>query len=167
MAVNRQFPDAKISVIESSPYARAHLEKSVANISVVANEAEEVGDLEGGYDCVTLLQTLEHVADPLRLCREIHGKLVKDGLFLVTVPNCRSYQVLLGNMKTSQCYGNASHLQFFSRRTLLQTLSEAGFTTVRRLSDCEHYGDGRLRSMARALLRSLAISTELRVVAVC
>lgn len=165
IALREQFPDADFHGVESSPEAREHLEREFSTIQLPAAAAEDISKIPYTYDCITLLQCLEHVNNPAQLCRDIFDRLKPGGIFLVTVPNCHSYEVLSGKKKKSQCYGNVTHLQFFSSTTLKRMLTDAGFEGQCRVAQYEDYGDGFLRGSVRFFLRKMAVSTELRVIA--
>ena len=80
------------------------------------------------FDLITCLQTIEHVHDPLALCRDA-GSLLEDGgaLFIVCHNRRAASAKLLG--RHSPIF-DVEHLQLFSPRSLRQLLGESGFTNV-------------------------------------
>jgi SAM-dependent methyltransferase len=82
----------------------------------------------GRFRLVTVLQTLEHVADPLALCRgALH--LLRDGGALAVVCHDRRARLnrLLG--RRSPIF-DVEHLQLFSRRSLRVLLARSGFERI-------------------------------------
>jgi SAM-dependent methyltransferase len=112
-----------------------------------------------------MLQTLEHLRDPLAACRGALHCLRTGGLLFVTVPNRRSLAVWRHG-RAADCYANGTHLQFFAKATLHRLLHAAGFLRARRLVG---FGGGQHAAWLPALLqyslRVACLSTELRFVA--
>ena len=80
------------------------------------------------FRLVTCFQTLEHVDDPLGLCRAAHRLLKEDGAIFVIGHNRRALTAkVLG--KRSPIF-DVQHLQLFSPRSLGRLLEEAGFDEV-------------------------------------
>jgi SAM-dependent methyltransferase len=159
-------PGLQLAAVEASPAARAALQQRVPGVVFVADRAEQLAQCgDGSFDAVTMLQTIEHLRDPLAACRGALRCLRPGGWLLVTVPNRRAVQVWLRGRRAG-CWANGTHLQFFDRRSLGRLLRTAGFTAVRRLVT---FGGGQHRGLLpRTLqyaLRALGVSTELRVAA--
>ncbi len=165
LAMHEALPTLRIAAVESCPEARQHLRRQFSDISFPAEDVEEIARVAGKFDCITMLQCLEHVAEPGRLCRELKGLLAPGGLLLLTVPNRRSHEVLFGRAVASLCYREHTHLQFFAAGDVRRLLGAAGFTEVRRLAGfggAQHRG---IRAVLQYLLRQAGISTELRFAA--
>lgn len=78
------------------------------------------------FRLVTCFQTIEHVPDPLGLCRAAHRVLKPGGVLMLVGHNRRAYSArLLG--KKSPIF-DIEHLQLFSVATMRRLLQEAGFT---------------------------------------
>ncbi len=161
----RQCPGAALSAVESSPAAREALARRFPGLRFPAARLEDLDRDPGPYEAVTILQTLEHAADPARLCREARRLLAPGGVLLLTVPNRHYLGLLLRGKKRSLCYANATHLQFFGRFSLERILSVAGFRAARRVVDFGGGPGGRLAAPPRWLLRLLGLSSELRYLA--
>src|SRR5450432_61246 len=106
----------------------------------VASAAQSVKDLirlgpfraaefeDGRFQLVTCFQTMEHVDDPLGLCRDAY-RLVRPGgaVFLV----CHNHRALSARvMGLKSPIFDIEHLQLFSPRSVRKTLERAGFTGV-------------------------------------
>jgi SAM-dependent methyltransferase len=106
----------------------------VAQAPPAARERIRVGEFDahdfpdGAFGLVTCFQTLEHVPDPVELCRSARRLLAPGGVLLVVCHDRRApLNRLLG--KRSPIY-DLEHLQLFSRRSLLWLLDGAGFRRV-------------------------------------
>jgi SAM-dependent methyltransferase len=82
----------------------------------------------GSMSLVTCFQTMEHVYDPLALCRETLGLLREGGALLLVCHNRRALSArILG--QRSPIY-DIEHLQLFSPKSLRYALESAGFRDV-------------------------------------
>ncbi len=163
--LRRHHPQASLAAVESAPAARAALAARMPDVAFVAGRAEDLGQAPWRGDVVTMLQTLEHLADPLSALRGAWQCLEPGGLLFVTVPNRRSLAVLRQGRR-ADCFANGTHLQFFGRRSLGGLIGRAGFVKTRRLV---HFGGGQhagpVAALLQYLVRAAGCSTELRVVA--
>jgi len=83
---------------------------------------------EGSFSLVTCLQTIEHVPEPLALCREARRLLKEGGAFVVVCHDRRAVPArVLG--RRSPIY-DVEHLQLFDRRTIRALLERSGFQGV-------------------------------------
>jgi len=80
------------------------------------------------FRLVTCFQTMEHVFDPLQLCRDAHRITKEGGAFFIVCHNRRALLArLLG--RRSPIY-DVEHLQLFSPRSVRVLLERAGFRQV-------------------------------------
>ncbi len=80
------------------------------------------------FSLITCFQTIEHVSNPLELCREAVRLLKPGGVLCIVAHNRRSISCrVLG--RRSPIF-DMEHLQLFSTRSLLVMLSEAGLKSV-------------------------------------
>lgn len=89
------------------------------------------------FDVVLLADVLEHMADPLRLLREVCNHLAPAGSILVSLPNTVHWsvraQVLLGRFDyTNKGLLDRGHLRLFTRASALRLFREAGLTAAGR-----------------------------------
>lgn len=122
----------KVDGIEIDPTA-AEQARKVCDSVIVANldelDAEEV---DASYDALLFGDTLEHLKDPLGILRKLHPKLKPSGVLVVSVPNVANWAMRLGLLAgrfryTDRGLLDRTHLRFFTKRTLIETLYEAGF----------------------------------------
>jgi SAM-dependent methyltransferase len=110
----------------------------------VTSNLSQTGLPSGYFDIVVMSETLEHLLNFPDVLREVQRILKDDGIFLVTVP----YDFFLGpffilfNLNCvymAYCRGSeyhkyrCGHINHFTRRRLLKTLSEHGFQMTRLL----------------------------------
>ncbi len=77
---------------------------------------------------VTCFQTIEHVSDPLALCREAFSLLKPGGMLMLVCHNHRALSAKLMGRKSP--IFDVEHLQLFSMRSIRTLLSEAGFSNT-------------------------------------
>ena len=91
------------------------------------------------FNAVTALDVLEHLFDPPAFLKDVHRIIKPGGQLIVSTPNFRKIKnlwTLWGKgrfPKTSgDCEGwDGGHLAYFTRKDLLQLLTQAGFTPTR------------------------------------
>jgi 2-polyprenyl-3-methyl-5-hydroxy-6-metoxy-1,4-benzoquinol methylase len=118
--------EAEVWAVEPHP-ERAGALREVAHHAV--EELEQVE--ERGFDLALLLDVLEHVPDPAEFLGALVDRLRPGGVALISVPNVAHWSVrgglLLGRFDyTDRGILDRTHLRFFTRKTLLATLSQAG-----------------------------------------
>jgi SAM-dependent methyltransferase len=121
--------------------AVAELNPAAAAVAAARGLEVHAGPFEGyarrlSFDCVCFLDVLEHLPDPLAALRKARALLKPGGYVLLVVPNVGHWSVvgeLLGGDFTYLPAGIlcATHLRFFTRRSLEALLREAGFEVVR------------------------------------
>jgi SAM-dependent methyltransferase len=80
------------------------------------------------FSLATCFQTVEHLSDPLGLCRSVRKLLRPSGAFVVV---CHDREALSAKLlgRRSPIY-DIEHLQLFSRSTLRELLERAGFSDI-------------------------------------
>lgn len=164
LSFHQSSPQTKIFAVESSSQAREHLLSKLETLQFPVNSAEELHLINETYDVVVLLQCLEHVNNPLLLCKQIFRILKENGVLLLTVPNRISIDVFFKNKSATRCYGNQTHLQFFSNDTMVAMLKKAGFANIRRISRYGGSEASNLKGILQFVLRKLGLSSELRYI---
>lgn len=94
---------------------------------------------EGAYDCVLMLDVLEHVADTAGMLRLAARKLSREGVLILCVPNVAHWSVVQGLLDGRWDYGeegilDRTHLRFFTLASLRRALDEAGLQVRERRS---------------------------------
>jgi len=78
---------------------------------------------------VTLFQTIEHVPDPLSICRDARALLKPGGAFLLVAHNRRALSARVLGLKSP--IFDVEHLQLYSPQSLRAMLERAGFPPAR------------------------------------
>ena len=118
------------------PYpAAASIAKTVlgqvwqGSLEAVANEI-----LWPKYDLVIMADVLEHLSDPWSALRLLHKKTDPSCRLALSVPNVRHYKVVLpllfkGEFRyQDQGIMDRTHLHFFTRDSLIETLHDCGWS---------------------------------------
>lgn len=85
-------------------------------------------DLDPGFELVTAIEVLEHVADPNDCLEDIRRVLTADGYFYLTVPNLDSL-VLRGSGLRERFFNN-EHITYFNRTSLVFLLNNSCFRVI-------------------------------------
>jgi 2-polyprenyl-3-methyl-5-hydroxy-6-metoxy-1,4-benzoquinol methylase len=123
--------------------------KEVVGVEIFKEAADEAakyyetihrGDIEelqlpykNYFDFVVCADILEHLRDPWNILGQIHTWLKNDGSVIICIPNVRYWRVLRdlifhGNWQyTDAGILDKTHLRFFTRRSFVGSLGEAGF----------------------------------------
>ena len=124
----KEFARAGASVIGIEPCLHAsgiaRLVNGVADVQCCMLENAED---RGQYDIVVLIQTFEHVAQPLSALREIKRLLKPDGFLFVEVPNLLCARGFYRRWIRGVPHPSANHLFVYTKRTLAGMLQKGGF----------------------------------------
>lgn len=85
-------------------------------------------DIAGPFDAVTLVDIVEHVADPYALLKAVRPLLAKDACVLIVTPDVES--VAARALGARWWHYRIAHIGYFSRRSLRILLARAGFEIV-------------------------------------
>jgi 2-polyprenyl-3-methyl-5-hydroxy-6-metoxy-1,4-benzoquinol methylase len=101
-----------------------------------------VGDVEivpfdlppDSFDVVLCADVIEHLRDPAGLLRRVRSLLRTDGRLVVSTPNIANWTIRLGLLfgrfrYTDRGILDRTHTHLFTRKTLLECVASAGFTT--------------------------------------
>ncbi|MDD7985745.1 class I SAM-dependent methyltransferase [Lentisphaera marina] len=166
MSFSKQSPKTQLFALEQSNDAIESLKRRMPSLIFKGAHSNDLKGDDQLYDVITLLQCLEHVENPQSLCDDIYNSLKPNGMLFVTVPNRKSYKVFLeGLEKEDMCYGDETHLQFFTKKHIRQVLQNSGFSKIVCLRDFGRSESRGIMSLIQFVFRLLGISTELRFVA--
>jgi SAM-dependent methyltransferase len=116
---------------EPSPVSSA-LAREQYGLDVRTGWLEEAGLPSARFDAVTVIDVLEHIADPNALLAEIRLVLRPSGFLLVKVPNVRYVRLKHHALRKvpgliSDAFDAREHLVHYSRRSLGDLLTGSGF----------------------------------------
>jgi 2-polyprenyl-3-methyl-5-hydroxy-6-metoxy-1,4-benzoquinol methylase len=143
----------RVTGIEREPHAAAvaacHLDRVLCGTLETFLPALETGS----FDCVVCADVLEHLADPWAAVLEAHRLMRPGGALICSAPNIRHLGVLVDLVVRGRwSYAGSgvldrTHLRFFTRQTLLELLTDAGFRIDLVCSNDERFS-GRLAWLA-------------------
>ena len=93
---------------------------------------------DDSFECVTALEFLEHIINPLRILEDIKRVLKPSGRLILTTPNIRYFRNLhtlifngsFPHTTMDDFVWGGGHLHYFTRKDLSFLLSEAGFKRI-------------------------------------
>lgn len=111
---------SNLSAIDIDPEAKQELKK---HYQYVANDLNELQYQQ--YDCILLLDILEHLHNPFTFLQEIANKLNTSGLLLISVPNIAHWSIRLSLFfgffeYTNRGILDKTHYHFFTKKRALQ-----------------------------------------------
>lgn len=109
-----------------------------AHTSMDGNMRLTVGDVTGlpyrddSFDCVLLIEVIEHVFDILRLLGEINRVLKNDGVLFITTTDFNLLKKIFISffLFDRYFYPTNPHIRFFTKKTLISVLDKRGFKVI-------------------------------------
>ena len=98
--------------------------------AVVARIEDFEGE-EGTFDAVVMLQLIEHVEDPARICERVYALLRPGGVFVVETPNLAGWDYELFKRSWWGHYHFPRHWNLFATSALHRLLVDRGFSIER------------------------------------
>jgi 2-polyprenyl-3-methyl-5-hydroxy-6-metoxy-1,4-benzoquinol methylase len=109
------------------------------------------------YDVITLWHVLEHFLEPIDELQKIKELLAPGGILIIEVPNLRSIKFRLSGKKWKGGNHPLYHRSFFTSKTLASTLTESGYSDVRRLKFTYQLSNkGSIYNMSKKLFNTFA-----------
>ena len=116
--------------VDSSASRRDRAERG--GIPIAASLSELDARSGDGYDCVTLFEVLEHVADPRGILEALRARMRPKAVLLVEVPNCRGIDVPR-SFAEFDAVQPLEHINHFTPGTLAAFCRRAGFVPAPRI----------------------------------
>lgn len=118
--------------IELDEQSAEEARKVCAQVFVGDVEQMELPFERGEFDVIVCGDVLEHLRDPARFLERLRPLLAAGGRLVLTTPNVANWAMRLGLLAgrwryTDRGILDRTHLHFFTRRTLVETLEEAGY----------------------------------------
>jgi 2-polyprenyl-3-methyl-5-hydroxy-6-metoxy-1,4-benzoquinol methylase len=125
----------RVTGIEASPEAVTVARTRIGR--VVERDLQDFDPGLGQFDVVIFADVLEHLPWPIGVLRQYLGLLKPNGTVIISLPNVGLWSVrmlhLLGKFEYEETgVLDHTHLRFFTRRSALRMLDEAGLRPVRR-----------------------------------
>lgn len=125
----------RVTGIESSAEAVKVAQTRLSR--VVQRDLQDVDPNLGPFDVIIFADVLEHLAWPIGILRRYLDLLKPSGTVIVSLPNVGLWSVRLLHLLGKFDYEETgvldhTHLRFFTRRSALRLLDEAGLKPIRR-----------------------------------
>ncbi len=88
-----------------------------------------LSDVEGEFDCITMLDVIEHVLDPKKELASAAARLRRGGILIVNTPDSGSLVARMLGLKWHHV-GPPEHLYYFNRKNFQTLLEKTGFIPV-------------------------------------
>lgn len=88
----------------------------INNITILCSDLNELQGINRKFDCITLIDVIEHVKNPGAVLNDCLAKLNRNGVLIVTTGNYDSWQFKL--MAPNYWYCNIEHIAFIGERWL-------------------------------------------------
>jgi 2-polyprenyl-3-methyl-5-hydroxy-6-metoxy-1,4-benzoquinol methylase len=126
----------RVDGIELDPVAAERARRVCERVVVGDLQHIDVEELGGPYDLLLFGDTLEHVPDPVAVLRALANELRPGATLVVSTPNVANWAIrlglLLGRFRyTDRGILDRTHLRFYTRRTLVEMIEQAGFRVDR------------------------------------
>lgn len=132
-ALAKQHLKCKAHIVEKNPEAAAVAAAKVDRIwqgdflSIMIDER---------YDCITMLDVLEHSEDPAAMLSKAAELLLPGGYIVASIPNIGHWTVVMDLIEGRWDYTPVgitcwTHLRFFTLHTIIETLRDAGLEVLR------------------------------------
>ena len=117
--------------VEISPQAAQTARE--AGFRVFTGMLEDAGLADGAFDAITLIELVEHLAEPSRLLAECRRILRPGGILMVTTPNGESWtaRAMGARWEVFSLRAMGGHVSFFNARSLALLAARTGFELAR------------------------------------
>lgn len=106
------------------------VDRSAARRKIAGFEiANDLNDVDGDFDVITMFEVLEHLDDPLDILRQLTKRLRPNGVFAIEVPDCSG----ITSIVTEYDYRNIhplDHINAFEPKTLVEMLRRVGLRPI-------------------------------------
>lgn len=114
--------------IEMSEFSSAHA-KSLFGENVHCGTLADHSFREKSFSVITMIELIEHLADPVSAVKECHRLLDDGGLMLIQTANMEGKQAR--DLGPDYEYYMPGHLSYFSRSNIIMLLESSGFRKVK------------------------------------
>ena len=117
----------EVAGVEPNEKARSFAQR--VNKIPVTGKIPEIEAGPGAYHCITMWHVLEHLHDLNETLERVRGLLAPQGVFIVAVPNCKSWDAQKYD-KYWAAYDVPRHLYHFTETTLNILVRNHGFEII-------------------------------------
>ncbi|MEE2698931.1 MAG: aminotransferase class III-fold pyridoxal phosphate-dependent enzyme [Pseudomonadota bacterium] len=114
-----------ITCCDLSPEACDALRQRYPDVRVINDDISNLVDA-GGYDIITMWDTIEHIVDQNKMLLVVEKLLADDGIFVFSTPNTRSFEWLIAQEKHTQVLP-PGHVNLMNEYNIKLLLKRNGF----------------------------------------
>jgi 2-polyprenyl-3-methyl-5-hydroxy-6-metoxy-1,4-benzoquinol methylase len=96
----------------------------------ILQRAEEMAYPADTFDAVTMIQVIEHVAEPMQLIQKLHSMMKSGGILFMETPNMASWDRRFFPKRTWGGYHFPRHWTLWDPETMTRMLDQSGFDVV-------------------------------------
>ncbi len=96
----------------------------------IHGQIEKITLPSANFDCITLIQVIEHVANPLEVLKKLHESLALDGILVLETPNFSSWDRPFFRKSTWGGYHFPRHWTLWNKKSITKTLEIAGYKVI-------------------------------------
>ncbi|MHB8926770.1 MAG: glycosyltransferase [Bacillota bacterium] len=144
----------RVCGIEASPALASVAARSLDQVAVGEPAAVFLPYVPKSFDVVVAEEAFERAADPWRLLARVDEWLAADGVLVATGSNVAHLSIIAGLLHGTWPYAGPllrrGHLRFFTQKTFVETLTEAGFEVIgvsETLGDLDERAEGLLLAL--------------------
>lgn len=151
--------EAGANAIGVEPFGFEYLQENGFEVYRELSDIPESLKIDGVFSS----NVVEHLTDPRDAIASIYSRLASNGWFFVTTPNAMGAHARLrkGNWREAM---KAGHLVFFSHKSMIYHLQDAGFRSVRVAAGHVSYDKGAWRDILHRLLGQLGLEGEIKYI---
>jgi 2-polyprenyl-3-methyl-5-hydroxy-6-metoxy-1,4-benzoquinol methylase len=128
-------PGRHVTGIEVAPAVARDAARILDRVITGDIQTLDPAALADTFDCIVCADVLEHLLDPVLALRRLHEHLAPSGLLVCSIPNIRHYTAIMRLVQRGWVYDefglfDRTHLRFFSRQSMIDLLTDAGFSVV-------------------------------------
>lgn len=116
------------------------------------------------YDCIFMIEVIEHLTDPVAILTELADFLSPKGLVYITTPNARCWRARIQGFEWREVQ-NPVHINIFSNMSLKICLAKAGFSQSKRIFRPVEYSRNFFENLALRLTQRMGIDGSLKMIA--
>lgn len=125
--------------IEPSTHAATSARKALGD-RVIQGTLDRHSFSAGHFDTILLWDVIEHVPDPVKTLEQAYALLKHGGILSLITPDCGSLLARLMGQHWMEYAKPTEHIHFFTRQTMTQALTKAGFQNGAQTTAGKHIG---------------------------
>lgn len=110
--------------------SRLKIAKTITKTKIYKKPIDKANTTSVRYDLITMFHVLEHVANPIDMCRNLKTYLKKSGKLIIEIPNANDH-MLKKSTEYKKFYWQRAHVSYFSVKSVKSVLRTAGYSKIK------------------------------------